>query len=75
MTRDEVANTIQQFLDGTGGKWDWDDFCSFEIADPMLDAIRERCISVHDEFPAKEGYCDERGTQVLRELVERLRKP
>jgi len=75
MTRAEVANTIQQFLDGTGSDWDWDDFCSFEIADPALDAIRQRCIGIHDEFPAKTGYCDERGEAVLREFVARLRTP
>jgi hypothetical protein len=73
MTRAEVANTIQQFLDGTGGQWDWDDFCSTRIADPELDAIRQRCISVHDDFPAEKGYCDQRGFEVLLGLIERLR--
>lgn len=74
-TRTEVANTIEEFLDGTGGRWAWDDFCSERIADPELDAIRERCISVHDEFPAKQGYCNESGLKVLREIIEGLRAP
>jgi hypothetical protein len=24
--RDEVATIIENFVEGTGGKWDWDDF-------------------------------------------------
>ena len=47
-TRAEVADIIEQFVDGTGGRWDWDDFTSTKIADPELDAIRVRCIELHD---------------------------
>ena len=31
MTRQQVADAIEHFLDGTGGKWDWDDLCSSQI--------------------------------------------
>ena len=48
-TKAEVADIIEQFLDGTGGRWDWDDFTSVKIVDPDLDTIRVRCIELHDE--------------------------
>ena len=45
-----MAVIIEQFLDGTGGRWDWDDFVSLRIEDPELDAIRLRCARLQDEI-------------------------
>ena len=39
-TPGEVAGYIRDFLDDTGGEWDWDDFTSVELKDPALDLIR-----------------------------------
>jgi hypothetical protein len=36
----EVAQFISNFLSGTGGEWDWDDFTSVPITNPSLEAIR-----------------------------------
>jgi hypothetical protein len=36
----EVAQFISNFLSGTGGEWDWDDFTSVPITNPALEAIR-----------------------------------
>ena len=41
-TPEDVAGFIQDFVDGTGGAWDWDEFESVPITDPRLDAIRQR---------------------------------
>jgi len=41
-TPEEVADFLRNFLEGTGQDWDWDDFESLRIADPELEAIRER---------------------------------
>ena len=38
----EVARYLRDFLDGSGGEWDFDDFSSIPIADARLDSIRER---------------------------------
>ena len=35
-----VAKYLRDFIEGTGGDWDWDDFESVPIADPVLEAIR-----------------------------------
>lgn len=37
----EVAGFIRDFLDDTGGGWDWDDFTSVRLADPSLELIRK----------------------------------
>ena len=42
----EVATYLRDFIDGTSGDWDWDDFTSIPIADPSLEAIRQRAIEV-----------------------------
>ena len=76
MTREEVATTIENFLDGLGERWDWDDFISFPITDPRLDEIRERCNRLSEEFPAAERghYCGPGGVEVMRAFVRELRE-
>ena len=75
LTKDEVASEIEAFLNGKGGAFDWDDFCTFSIVDPELDLIRARCARLDKEFPSGSsgGYCNEEGMKVLREYAEYLR--
>ena len=75
-TRAEIADTIQSFVDGTGGPWDWDDFiCGGSIEDPTLEAIRDRCASLSQEFPPLQPghYCSDAGVEVMRGFIRRLR--
>jgi len=44
-TPEEVAGFISDFIDGSGGEWDWDEFECVPITDPALDAIRLRACS------------------------------
>ena len=37
-----VVDTIGAFLDGSSGKWDWDDFTSTSLRSARLDSIRQR---------------------------------
>jgi hypothetical protein len=73
----EVATIIEQFINGTGGRWDWDDFCSNLITDPDLDSIRNRCDGLASEFPPDEKghYCSQHGIKVMREIGNDLRRP
>lgn len=73
-TREEVAETIEAFVSGTGRQWDWDGFTSIRIDDPELEEIRKRCVALPTEFPpsAPKDYCGEAGMQVMRELAQRL---
>jgi hypothetical protein len=41
-TPDDVVGFIEDFLEGTGGEWDWDEFESVPITDPLLEEIRNR---------------------------------
>ena len=59
---EEVARYLKDFLEGTGGEWDWDDFTCIPLADPDLEAIRQRAARI--ELPVSEE-----GRMTLRELL------
>jgi hypothetical protein len=73
-TREEVANTIDGFINGTGRQWDWDGFTSIRIDDPELEEIRKKCVALPNEFPpsAAKEYCSPAGMQVMRDLLQGL---
>ena len=67
-TATEVALYLNDFIEGKGGAYDWDDFICVQIENPQLDSIRARASQV--ELPV-----DESGLTTLRVLlseVERL---
>lgn len=74
-TPEEVANTIEGFVNGTGDQWHWDGFISIRIDDPELEAIRKRCVVIREEFPPSDphAYCSEEGLKVMRQMAEGLR--
>jgi hypothetical protein len=45
-TAEEVARYLRDFLEDSGGEWDWDDFTSISLADPGLESIRQRAASI-----------------------------
>lgn len=77
MTYREVADTLEAFVEGRGGKWDWDNYMSAtSFADPYLQHVQERMIHLDDEFPAErgKGFCSPEGMQVIRNYVSQLRE-
>lgn len=76
MRKDELANLIEAFLNGTCGEWDWDDFISVKQSDPEIEEIRLRCANLPWEFPSArpDEYCSDKGTVVLKDYVQRLRR-
>ena len=76
LTNQQVADIIDAFVDGTGADWDWDDFCSLEIENQALDAIRLRCCSLPLIHPPQSAdrYCNQAGIDLLREVARDLRK-
>jgi hypothetical protein len=44
LTPEDVERYLQEFLEGSGGDWDWDDFTSIPLTDPELDRIREEAL-------------------------------
>ena len=73
-TRQQVAETIEAFVNGTGRQWDWDGFISIRLDDPDLEAVRQKCISIRDEYPPanRTDYCNETGMEVMRGLAQSL---
>lgn len=72
----EVAQILQDFLDGTGKPQAWDGFTlgmSFE--DSHLEDIRIRCVHLWEEFPPTDGrsYCGDEGFEVIRAYIRELR--
>ena len=43
---DHTIKSIREFLDGSGGDWDWDDYTSLSLKDPKLNAIRKKAMMV-----------------------------
>ncbi len=72
---EEVATTIEGFVNGTGDQWAWDGFISIRLKDPELEAIRQKCVSIREEFPPSEpsAYCSEAGLAAMRQIVQDLR--
>jgi hypothetical protein len=73
----EVANTLEDFVEGTGGKWDWDDYITATTFpdDPYLQEVQSRMVNLSGEFPAgpHAGYCGVDGFEVIRAYVRDLR--
>jgi hypothetical protein len=76
LTKQEVAQILEDFLEGKGSQFAWDDFTlgmSFE--DKYLEAIRKRSAALSQEFPPDNPneYCNEQGRDVIRDYIKQLR--
>ena len=58
-TAEEVANTIDGFVNGTGNQWAWDGFTSIRLDDPDLEEIRKKILALPGEFPPAHALSDE----------------
>lgn len=74
ITKKEVAEIIQAFLDGTGGQWDWDDFISVKQKDEYLENIRKICDNIPLEYPSDKAghYANDEGLKKLQAIVKEL---
>jgi hypothetical protein len=72
----EVANVLENFVEGRGGAWDWDTFLSERFEDEAIAAIQKRCARLNAEFPPEVHgrYCGEKGFVVVRGYVRQLRE-
>ena len=74
MTKEEVAKTIENFVNGSCGPWDWDDFISVQIANEELEAFRIACLRTQSEYPGGPNQsCNEEGLEVLRSVAKQIR--
>jgi hypothetical protein len=70
--RQYVIKSIRDFLDGTGGEWDWDDFISFPTGFPDLEAVQNFCAGLSGSHPHSVWYCNEEGFNLMRRKLEDL---
>jgi hypothetical protein len=76
MNRLEVARTLERFVEGRGGAWEWDDFLATAFPnDSYLSEIQARMSVLNIEFPPDQmgHYCSAQGIQVIVECVKELR--
>jgi hypothetical protein len=75
--REEVAQTIERFINGAGDPWEWDDFISVGWSDLLIEEVRKECAELSKTFPGTKEteYCSEEGMRILAKLAERLRRP
>ena len=66
LSAQEVETYLRDFLEGTGGDWDWDDFTSGSITEPALERFRVEAASVPLPLDAE-------GEATLRRLLEEVR--
>ena len=72
----EVAQILENFIEGTGGVLDWDHFlCVAEVADERLTVIQRHCNLLSEEFPPDQPgrYCNPQGVEVMRRYIAELR--
>jgi len=77
MTYQEVADTLEAFIEGRSGQWDWDNYMSATFfTDPYLKEIQARMVHLSEEFPADKGkgFCNAEGVQVIRDYIKELRR-
>ena len=74
-TPEEVASTIEGFVNGTGNQWAWDGFTSIRLDDSELEAIRQKIVALPVEYPPSKPreYCNEAGVERMRQIVQDLR--
>ncbi len=76
MTYEEVASTLENFLEGREGPWDWDSYLSTRFKDVYLQEVQNRMDSLPNDFPRiEEGhYCNPDGFIVIRKYIDELRR-
>jgi hypothetical protein len=72
----DVAQILEDFLEGRGSRWAWDDFTQGSpLEDERLEQVRRRCAHLSQEFPPHNSreYCNEQGRDVIRGYITELR--
>lgn len=72
-TAEDVAGFIGDFIDGSGGEWDWDEFESVPITDQALNAIRVAAVRVGPRYTSADADFDK--LQELRTRALALAQP
>jgi hypothetical protein len=74
MNRKDMSETISNFVKGTGGPYDWDDFISIVSKSEFVNRVKFFCNGAQLMFPSLSAniYCSEEGVKKLSELAKLL---
>lgn len=67
-----ALDSVRDFLEGTGGDWDWDDFLSVPARDPNAKRLQGFCRQLTHDFPpeTRTEYCSRSGMERLRAVLD-----
>lgn len=75
VTRNEIIETIYDFLDGTSNDaWAWSDFLDTQFSDKKIEDVRLEIIQISQSYPATQDgwWCSAEGLEALKVIVKRL---
>ena len=74
-TASDAIVALQEFLEGPT-RDTWDLFTYYEIDDPYLESIRQRCLEVGRQFPPeseREDFCNAKGVEKIRSILNEVK--
>jgi hypothetical protein len=76
MTKVQLANLLEGFVNGTCGDWEWDEFLFSNPTDPEIETIRQHCERLDIEYPPSRSgeFCNDEGAEVLLNYARKLRR-
>ncbi|HMO18226.1 MAG TPA: hypothetical protein PKA63_12435 [Oligoflexia bacterium] len=61
MTREQLIETVESFLQNKGGAYEWDDFLTFPLSDSRMNTFRIECTNI--------DWTTQTGKDKVRELL------
>ncbi len=76
MTKLELAQLLESFIDGTCGRWDWDDFTSIRQKDAEMEKLRLELSSFDEKYPRRveTEFCNSEGRDEMLRIAKLLRE-
>jgi len=74
-TLKQIADIIDNFLNGTSGPYEWQDFVTYPFKTPELERIRKECSDIKAKYPPDntKDWCNELGKNALCMISERIK--
>ena len=76
LTRSQVADIIQTFIDGSGDEDNWNRFINVQMKNRQLEEIRRRCVTLKQQFSptAESKRVGPEGYKLMRQIAIDLRQ-
>ena len=76
LEKENTCKVLEEFLEGAGEEWDFDDWISIPSKFDEIEKIKSRVWEIAKGYPDKidGGFCNEIGTAKIREIIASLKK-